>query len=321
MNIIRFICAAWILPAGFSLIAFFGFFTNYTTDVFSRPGIAAQYDRSVFKYRVLGRYLVDAVSATLERTSVAWPTPRAFTTLDPAGTPPTYWAYVIVHTLATCVGCSILLVCMRRFRPTLESEFVVIAVSMLMALQAFVVTPYDGVFFALQMAALAATLVLPPRAALIPLVVVTLLAGLTRETAYFIPVFFLAVHHRRILAGDREAWATLVASAAIVVVTYVGLRVVLDWNGASSVFYAWQAAGNLKWTSLAGTAMLAAALILLTADGANRAARCWYAAAASPYIVFVHVFAEPWELRLWIPILVPMLMLLVVPERSQAVDA
>lgn len=321
MTIVRFICAAWILPAGFSLIAFFGFFTNYTTDVFSRPGIEAQYSRSVFKYRILGRYLVEAVSSGLERMAVAWPTPRAFTTLDPAGAAPTYWAYVIVHTLAVCAGCSILLLCLRRFRPSLESELAVIGVAMLMALQAFVVTPYDGVFFALQMAALATTLLLPPATALLPLAGITLLAGLTRETAYFIPVFFLAVHHQRMLESDRRAWTTFAASVAMVIATYAGLRIVLDWNGASSVFYAWQAAGNLKWTSLTGTAMLAAALVLLTGTGANRAARFWYAAAATPYIVFVHLFAEPWELRLWIPILVPMLVLLMVPDRRVAVSA
>jgi hypothetical protein len=77
----------------------------------------------------------------------------------------------------------------------------------------------------------------------------------------------------------------------------------------------------LKWTSLTGSLTLAAALLLLAGEGANRSARRWYAAAATPYIVFVHLFAEPWELRLWIPILVPMLMLLLVPENRRTAAA
>lgn len=319
MSLVRLVCAAWILPAGFSLIAFFGFFTNYTTDVFSRSGMAAQYERGVFRYRILGRYLVDAVSSWFEHTSMAWATPRAFTVLDPSGTAPTYWAYVSVHTISTCIGCSLLLVALRKSRNGVVPELAVVGVSMALALEAFVVTPYDGVFFALQMTALALTLA--PRTALAPLAVVTLLAALTRETAYFIPAFFLAVHHQRVLDGDRDARATLAVSAAVVIVTYVGLRAWLGWSGATSVFYAWQGASNLKWSSLTGSAMLVSALVLLLSDGSNRTSRRWYAAVSVPYILFVHVFAEPWEWRLWIPILVPMVALMVVPERDRAVPA
>lgn len=319
MSLVRLVCAAWILPAGFSLIAFFGFFTNYTTDVFSRSGMAAQYERSVFRYRILGRYLVDAVSNWFEHTSMAWATPRAFTVLDPSGTAPTYWAYVSVHTISTCIGCSLLLVALRKSRNGVVPELAVVGVSMALALEAFVVTPYDGVFFALQMTALALTLA--PRTALAPLAVVTLLAALTREAAYFIPAFFLAVHHRRVLDGDRDARATLAVSAAVVIVTYVGLRAWLGWSGATSVFYAWQGASNLKWNSLTGSAMLVSALVLLLSDGSNRTSRRWYAAVSVPYILFVHVFAEPWEWRLWIPILVPMVALMVVPERDRALPA
>lgn len=321
MSLVRLVCAAWILPAGFSLIAFFGFFTNYTTDVFSRSGMAAQYERSVFRYRILGRYLVDAVSNWFEHTSMAWTTPRAFTVLDPSGTAPTYWAYVSVHTVFTCIGCSLLLIALRKSRNGILPELAVVGVSMALALEAFVVTPYDGLFFALQMAALALTLTVAPRTALAPLAVVTLFAALTRETAYFIPAFFLAVHHRRVLDGDRDARATLAVSAAVVIVTYVGLRAWLGWSGATSVFYAWQGASNLKWSSLTGSAMLVSALVLLLGDGSNRTSRRWYAVVSVPYILFVHVFAEPWEWRLWIPILVPIVALMVVPERDRAVAA
>ena len=320
MSALRFICAAWVLPAGFSLIAFFGFFTNYTTDVFSRAGIAAQYERSVFRYRVLGRWLVDTVSAAFEQLSIAWPIPRDFAVMDPSGSAATYWAYAFVHTLGTCAGCTLLLLMLRRVNRAPIAELVVVAVSMLMALAAFVVTPYDGLFFALQMAALALTVAVAARPALLPLAVVTLLAALTRETAYFIPAFVLAVHHRRILAGDRAARALLVASGAIVVLTYIGLRLALGWGGGT-VFYAWQAAANLKWTSIAGTLMLAASLVLLLGPGPNRAPRLWYAVLAVPYILFVHVFAEPWEWRLWIPIVVPLSALLVMPDAEQAVTA
>lgn len=317
MKILRFICAAWILPAGFSSIAFFGFFTNYTTDVFSRAGLAAQYERSVFRYRVLGPWLVDAVSARFEQLSIAWDAPRRFTVMDPAGQPATYWAYAFVHTLGTCVGCSVLLLTLRRFNRAPMPELAVVAIAALMALATFVVTPYDGVFFALQMAAIALTVSLAPGAALVPLAAVTLLAALTRETAYFIPAFVLAVHHRRILHGDRPARALLVVSATIVVLTYLGLRMFFGWRGGS-MFYAWQAGSNLKWTSIAGSVMLASALLLLTGTGHNRAPRLWYAGVAVPYILFVHVFAEPWEWRLWIPIVVPLAALLVVPEAEQA---
>ena len=319
MSVIRFICAAWVLPAGFSLIAFFGFFTNYTTDVFSRAGIATQYERSVFRYRLLGRWLVDAVSARFEQISTAWPAPRALGLMDPSGNAAAYWAYAFVHTLGTCAGCTLLLLALRH-RNRRNADLVVVAVAMVMALAGFVVTPYDGLFFALQMAALALTVAVAPASALLPLVVVTVLATLTRETAYFIPAFVLAMHHHRILAGHRDSRALLAAAAASFLVTYAGLRAVLGWGGGT-VFYAWQAASNLKWTSIAGTLMLGASLVILLGPGSNRSARLWYAAAAVPYILFVHLFAEPWEWRLWIPVVVPLTALLAMPEVEQGVTA
>ncbi len=318
MRALRFICAAWILPAGFSLIAFFGFFTNYTTDVFSTSGLAGQYQRSVFQYRIVGRYLVQWLSAVFEPLAVGWPVPRALLLLDPLGNAATYWAYVVVHTLATCIGCSLLLVALRRSSPPDEGapELVVAGVALAVAIAAFVVTPYDGVFFAFQMAAVLITLSAAAGTALLPLVVVTGLATLTRETAYFIPVFYLAVHHRAILAGDRAARATLVASSSAVVVVYVGVRAVVGWSGASSVFYAWQWWSNLNWFSLTGSAMLAASLVLLLAGGRNLRERMWFAALSLPYLGFVHVFAEPWEWRLWVPVLVPLVVLRAIPERA-----
>ena len=319
MTLLRFICAAWVLPAGFSLIAFYGFFTNYTTDVFSRAGIATQYERSVFRYRVLGRWLVDAVSARFEQLSMAWPAPRALALMDPSGNAAAYWAYAFVHTLGTCVGCTLLLLTLRH-RNRRNADLVVVAISMVMALAGFVVTPYDGLFFALQMAALALTVAVAPGSALVPMVVVTVLATLTRETAYFIPAFVFAVHHRRILTGDRAARTLLVATTASFVATYVGLRIALGWGGGT-VFYAWQVAANLQWTSMVGTLMLAASLVLLLGPGANRTARLWYAGAAVPYILFVHVFAAPWEWRLWIPVVVPLTTLLAMPESEQAATA
>jgi hypothetical protein len=316
MNALRFICAAWILPAGFSLIAFFGFFTNYTTDVFSRAGMAAQYDRSIFRYRVLGRWLVEAVSARFEQMSIAWQAPRALAVLDPAGNAATYSAYAFVHVVSTCIGCSLLLLVLRTQTRAIAAELLVVGISMLLAVSAFVVTPYDGPFFMWQMAALALTIGVAPQHALAPLAVVTVLAALTRETAYFIPVFVFAVHYRAILAGDRAARALLVVSSAAVVVTYAGLRLAMGWRGGS-LYYAWQAGTNLKWTSLTGTAMLVAAVILLCGEGQNRRPRLCYAGLALPYILFVHVFAEPWEWRLWVPIIVPLTALLMVPERDR----
>ena len=319
MGALRFVCAAWILPAGFSLIAFFGFFTNYTTDLFSAAGLAERYHSNVFQYRVLGRELVLALARVFEPIAAGWPVPRALLTLDPAGTVSAYWAYVGVHTVSTCLGCSLLLAAFRRGNraatSSIAAEMTVVAVSMAMALAAFVVTPYDGLFFAFQMAALFATLALPPAAGLWPLVVITVLAALTRESAYFIPMFYLAVHHRRIFA-DRSARVAFAAVSAAAAVTYVGLRVVVGWAGANSLFYSWQWSYNFEWTALTGSAMLLAALVLLLGRGRNYAERVWFAVLCAPYLIFVHVFAAPWEWRLWVPVLVPLAALHVVDERG-----
>lgn len=325
MQMVRFVCASWVLPAGFSLIAFFGFFTNYTTDLFSIAGMASRYNSNVFHYRILGRELVLAVARVFEPLALEWPTPRALLLLDPAGNAGTYWAYFVVHTLFTCIGCTFLLAALRLcesrghapVRNSVAPELTVAAVSMAVALAAFVVTPYDGVFFAFQMAALLATLVLSPSAGLLPLIVTTALAALTRESAYFIPMFYLAVHHRAVFA-DPAARVTFAAISASAAITYVGVRAVIGRSGGNSIFYSWQWSFNAEWTSLAGTAMVVASLVLLLAKGKNYRERLWFAALCAPYVVFVHVFAAPWEWRLWVPVLVPLVALQVIPERVVA---
>lgn len=313
MRALRFVCAAWILPAGFSLIAFFGFFTNYTTDVFSVGSLLARYESSVFRYRVLGRELVASVSGWLETLDVAWPVPRALLLFDPVATPATYWAYVLVHVLFVCAGCSVLLVTLRRLVDEGSALLVVTVASLLMALGAFVVTPYDGVFFACQAAGIALALARPSAAATAGLAVVTALGMLTRETAVFIPAFYFAVHHRAIARGDAARRLAFVVSSAALVVTYSALRTVYGWRGGS-VYYAMQGSANLEWTALVGSALLVAALALLLGPGRQRAPRFLFAALAVPYIAFVHVFAAPWEWRLWVPLLLPLLVLHLVPE-------
>jgi hypothetical protein len=316
MRALRFICAAWILPAGFSLVAFFGFFTNYTTDVFSVPGLLARYEGSVFRYRVLGRKLVASVAAWLESWDIAWEVPRALTLFDPSASGATYWAYMLVHIVFTCAGCSILLLTLRRHamnRDDGNAELVVAGVALLTALAAFVVTPYDALFFALQIAALALTLRQASPATTALLAGVTVLAMLTRETAYFLPAFYLAVHHSAVLARNRARMAGLVASAAALALTYVALRTVYGWRGGS-VYSSVQVAANTEWTALAGSAMLLASAVLLLSPGPNLQARVWYAALSAPYVVFVHVFAAPWEWRLWMPIVVPLVVLRVIPD-------
>lgn len=312
MRALRFVCAAWVLPAGFSLIAFFGFFTNYTTDVFSVGGLAARYETSVFRYRVLGRELVAGVSGWLETLDVAWPVPRALTLFDPAATPATYWAYVIVHVLFVCAGCSVLLATLRRLIDEGPALLVVTVASLLMALGAFVVTPYDGVFFAFQAAGIALTLAPATAAAAAGLAVVTALAMLTRETAAFIPALYLAAHHRAIARGDTARRLALLVSSAAFVLAYAALRTAYGWR-RGSVYYAVQGSANLEWTSLVGSTLLLASLVLLLGPGRQRAARVFFATLAVPYIIFVHVFAAPWEWRLWVPILLPLLVLHVIP--------
>lgn len=315
MRALRFICAAWVLPAGFSLIAFFGFFTNYTTDVFSVGGITARYESSVFRYRVLGRELVAGVSGWLETLDVAWPVPRALTLFDPVATPATYWAYVLVHVLFVCAGCSVLLAALRRLVDEGPALLVVTVASLLMALGAFVVTPYDGVFFAFQAAGIALTLAPASPAAAAGLAVVTTLAMLTRETAAFIPAFYLAVHHRAIARGDTWRRLAFTGAGATLVLTWAMLRTTYGWR-RGSVYYAVQGAANLEWTALTGSVLVLASLVLLLGPGRQRPARCVFAALAVPYIVFVHVFAAPWEWRLWVPILLPLLVLHVIPDTA-----
>lgn len=300
------------MPSVCLLVAFFGFVTNYTTDVFSAAGLAQHYERSIFRFRVLGRWMLLELSALLERLPITYPVPRALTLMDPVASGATYWAYVLQHILCVGAGCSVLLCVLRRRqaeRERGEPELLVAAIGAGFALSTYVVTPYDAPFFTCLCVAIALTLQVPPGRAWLPLGLVTVVASSIRETGYFIPAFFFAVHHQEMLRRG-PARRTFVLVGAAWVLTYAGLRVAFGLQ--NSVYYAVQWSSNGRWTSVAGFTLLLGLLPLLLHGARNRHACLWYLAASTPYVLFIAVFAEPWEIRLWVPVIAPLLVLRVV---------
>ena len=319
-TVARFLITAWLLPGLLGFVVYYGFTSAYTRGVFSEEGFRTQYSGGVFRYRVLGPWLQHATHDAIEASGLELAGPRGLRRLHPRATPNFYAAYFVHNTLLVCLACSVLfLVIARSPLPAFSGDQLLFALAALMSLTQYAVVPYDALAYLWLALAIGIAAKPPSLAGAAALAAVTFAATLTRETAVFIPAFYFVVHRRAILsdAGLSPARIALVASAAAFAATYVGLRVVFGFDADLRVLLA----HNLTTgRGLAGIAFVASFAGLALASPQQRRDCAWFLAATSPYVVSTVVLATTWEIRLWMPVILCLLVLKSGVVRSDASD-
>ena len=177
----------------------------------------------------------------------------------------------------------------------------------LMTLTQYAVVPYDMLSYFLYCLAIL-VIIHKPKAwwGLPVLCTIVILATLVRETSVFILAFYFAVSYKAILMQPigfkiNPAQAELLIITFCFLCTYFGLRLVLGYE--QGLYQTLLLSRNMNLTySLLGMLFFASIALLVMTTPVVRKEIAFFCVLTFPYAVFVFLFADPWEIRLWVPI-------------------
>ena len=248
-------------------------------------------------------------------------TPRSLGLLDYAGDAQFYSAYFYMNTFFLCLTSMLLLIILGAHRKNTDFMMVdlpVLFMCFLIGISQYVVVPYDTLsYFFLSTAVI---LIINDNGTLwnlLGLCIVIILATLTRKTAAFILSFYFAINYKTILTPpttlkiNREQ-AILMVITACFLFTYVGLRWVFGYDHA--IYEAFVLSKNLdRPDSMLGILFfISIALIIFITKAVQKEISVFFIV-TFPYVLFIWLFADAWEIRLWTPLI---LLLIIMKARA-----
>jgi hypothetical protein len=279
-NYVRKLLLCLVAPVCANYVAYYGFVTHYSVGVFSPRGFHAQYDNEVFKYRVLGKALLLTVYRAVEYLDpggAGWHRMAAFLGTDSINF---YHSYYVLNTAFLCLT---LLVLSGHL-----SDLELLAVTLLVALTQFVVVPYDAVAYFF----LACTF--RWRRNLWVTAVIVFLAALNRETA----ALSLSLYASLLFLGRGGSLRGLLVLTCVFAATYLSLRLVYGWGSAVGNEFTF--VRYLNRNSAVGIGLALAAGYALVRRPAWAAVFLLF---SLPYVVSIMLTGNPFEVRLWVPLL------------------
>lgn len=135
-----------VLPSTLNFFAYYGFVTNYSRFVFSRTGFLTQFESGIYRYRVLGRWLLLLVHRGVSHFHHISGASTRFTQFLETDDINFYHSYFLLNTFFLCLTAAALY---RTFRlPAFEAagrqaDAWVLIATFLIVLTQFVVLPYD----------------------------------------------------------------------------------------------------------------------------------------------------------------------------------
>ena len=295
----------FVFPVLLSIVVYYGFSSTFSAKLYDIAGFHSQYDHGVYRYRVLGKVLLLAIYYILEhhRHGQVGPTAQLGTNF--------YLSYVILNTTFLCLTAWALRATLDLpvfTKSEIEKNLWVLVAVLLIAVTQFVVVPYDTLSYFFLAAAAFLMMRDSTPASTLGLAVVMILGTVTRETAALIVALYAALYVMRGTAGFRPAIAPLVIMFALFVATYLGLRFALGWD-AHALDQGLR--GHMPLKGLAGVLFLICG-VLLTMDFTSRArtkTALLFLAFSSPYLAVSLLTGVPFEIRLWVPIFLGLILI------------
>lgn len=310
---IKLLLLAWFIPIVLSQIIYYGFATNYTTNVFSEIGFKNQYENGIYKYRVLGRMIFLKINDFIDSYGFSPISVRSLNLLDPLGTNEYYATYFINNTLFLCLTVTILFLIIDRkcsLDMVLLKDFSLLLMTLLIVITQYVVVPYDTLSYFLIALAIYFVLSKQSLLNLLILCLIVFLATITRETAALVLSFYFAVYHRELLKLSKPFNKYQIYLGVLIicfVITYFSLRFIFGFEYA--LYQSIQILNNLSFSALTGLLFFGAISLILLLDEHGRKQCVLFLAASLPYIVLLVFVANLWEIRLWIPIIIALIIL------------
>lgn len=315
LNLIRFAVLGFLIPIVLSFVVYAGFNSNYTSQGLTLRGFMEQYFNGVYRYRIIGRGLLLETYELVKNLGL----PVLETSV---GDPQLYSAYFYLNTFFLCLTCATLFFVLGGHKRASFStvELPLLFMCSLMSLGQFVVVPYDTLSYFLL--AISAFVVLRSKKTvyqIILLSVLVILATLTRESVVLILSLYFSVNFSliwRIPKGLRlsHEQVTLLVIAACFTLTYLILRFYLGFS--KSLFQNLTIVGNSNLLSVLGLLFLIGMGFLLLASPSRSKTSLLFTISSLPYLVPMGLIAVTWEIRLWVPFLMLLLLLVLKNENK-----
>ena len=305
-----------LLPTLFSAVVYQGFSSNYTVRVFSEQSFKRQYESGIYKYRLLGRVLLMETYQRVQHYDLPTIAPFALKQMDERGDRDFYSAYFYLNTFFLSLTCLVFFFMFSGHKPGtdfLTTDLPVLFLMSVMTLSQYVIVPYDMLTYFLL--SVAAWLMMQNDQRLwhiLALCAVVVLGALTRETAALMLSFYFAWNYKEILTRPRgfrfnRAQAALLLLMACFVATSMGLRLALGQENAVFESLIFQFGYDLSTTSgmlaVAGIAFLVGVMVLFFLSSPRMPQMWVFVIAALPYLIPMLLIANPWEIRLWVPVI------------------
>lgn len=306
-----------IIPALLGIFTYVGFFTNYTCCVFSQAGFEHQYlDSGIYRFRVLGSHLLLWTYQQIKDWPLADFAPYALKVLDKNGDPNFYYAYFLLNTVFLCLTCTALVISLSRY--AVKNDFAhidlpVFCIALFISFAQFVITPYDTLScFFLALAVFPIMKKNPSYRDTILLGIIVMLATLTRETATLILSFYAAVHHQKIFSRHRASLLSaeqvrLLVLTLVFLAVYWALRWQLGMQDATHKSFRLIQNFSNDPLPIIGAIFFPAVISLFFTDSAARKTLRIFLLASTPYWLAMLCVAYPWEIRLWVPVILLMI--------------
>lgn len=310
---IRWTLLGLLLPISLNTIVYFGFISNYTRGVFSVEGFESQYYHGIYRYRVLGRELIRLTHDILDwllrwsgmlEHGVVQKIESSARLLDSQATAAFYLSYFTVNTFFLCLYCLAHLWLVESNVLAIHrgnSNYLFLCNLLLVALSQYVVTPYDiPVYFFLI---LGISLILRHNARSMLLAGgIIAIGGLFRESITVLLAFTWALYTVRYGWRLHKAYLIPVALTLVYIAAYALLRLV---HGSAVVVDQVLFPDNIDAQGAVGILF---ALVLFAFFALQYRRTEWrfillFLFFALPYITAITIGGLPFEIRLFLPLL------------------
>lgn len=319
-SLLRFLSLGLFIPITFMVIMYAGLGSNYTWGgYFTDKGFNGLYSSGIYKYRVLGRESVRQFYALTNADKLPGFAPDTVKKKYPQVDENLYAAYFYNNTLFLCISCCLLILIFTRNQDPSFSlcELPIVAMTLLMAVTQYIVVPYDSLTYAFLFAAIyLITANKQSRLNSVLLLVITCLATLTRETSFIILCFYAAWFHKPLwknpLTEINIQHKTFALLLCVFASSYLSLR--LYYGFSQGMFHSLAIARNINISSIFALLFVASFIAIFFTSSVNTKALKLFLCFCIPYMLMIIIVAIPQEMRLWMPIILPMIILKTLSE-------
>ncbi len=320
---IQFIVFLIIFPLMVNFFTYFGYVSSYTREVFSPLSFSLQYDSGIYKYRILGKFLLLEIDKFISNSldyKYGEYLNRIFKFIDNDTSFSLYIAYFSINSFSLILSSITFYFILSHFGFTRDKSFlIVLFFNLFIGVTQYVVVPYDNLsyFFTLLTSLLFFKYLIKKNLLFyISILLMIITSTLIRESSALNVVMMVIILYQKF--DFKVLLAKSVPLIMAFFVPYIILRIILGFD--QGIIHSLIIENITDPFNLIGIGYVLASswVVFLYAKYRNtRSYLIVYLALIIPYIITVVLSGTFFEVRLWTPVLINMFLILIYYDYSQ----